>query len=56
VQLGRRDSTTASFSGANSDLPGFSFSLQQLIDAFSKKDFTTEEMVTLSGIYIYLQY
>ncbi|QCE12010.1 peroxidase [Vigna unguiculata] len=49
VQLGRRDSTTASFSGANSDLPGFSFSLQQLIDAFSKKDFTTEEMVTLSG-------
>ncbi|BAT83938.1 cationic peroxidase 1-like [Vigna umbellata] len=49
VQLGRRDSTTANLDAANSDLPGFTFSLQQLIDSFSKKDFTTEEMVTLSG-------
>ncbi|WVZ08582.1 hypothetical protein V8G54_021928 [Vigna mungo] len=49
VQLGRRDSTTANLAAANSDLPGFTFSLQQLIDSFSKKDFTTEEMVTLSG-------
>ncbi|CAJ1810426.1 unnamed protein product [Sphenostylis stenocarpa] len=49
VQLGRRDSTTASLSSANSDLPGFASTLQQLVDAFSRKDFTTEEMVALSG-------
>ncbi|KAK7374044.1 hypothetical protein VNO80_07468 [Phaseolus coccineus] len=49
VQLGRRDSTTASLSSANSDLPNPAFNLQQLVDAFSKKDFTTEEMVALSG-------
>ncbi|XP_052116590.1 cationic peroxidase 1-like [Arachis duranensis] len=49
VQLGRRDSTTASLSSANSDLPGFSFDLSQLITAFSNKGFTTQEMVALSG-------
>nr|KYP34459.1 Cationic peroxidase 1 [Cajanus cajan] len=48
VQLGRRDSTTASFSSA-SDLPTPLSNLTQLIDTFSKKNFTTEEMVALSG-------
>ncbi|MED6162528.1 NAD(+) salvage pathway protein [Stylosanthes scabra] len=49
VQLGRRDSTTASLSSANSDLPAPSFNLSGLISAFSKKGFTAKELVTLSG-------
>ena len=50
VQLGRRDSTTASFSTAKRDLPGAGFSLSGLISAFAKKGFTAKEMVALSGI------
>ncbi|KAI5401935.1 cationic peroxidase 1 [Lathyrus oleraceus] len=49
VLLGRRDSTTASLDLSNSDLPGPSLDLDGLITAFAKKNFTTEEMVTLSG-------
>ncbi|CAI8612909.1 unnamed protein product [Vicia faba] len=49
VQLGRRDSTTASLSSANSDLPGPDSDLSDLINAFSNKGFTTKEMVALSG-------
>jgi len=49
VTLGRRDSTTASLSTANSDLPGPSSDLSGLISAFSNKGFTTKEMVALSG-------
>jgi peroxidase len=49
VTLGRRDSTTASLSKANSDLPAPSLSLSGLISAFSNKGFTTNEMVALSG-------
>ncbi|RDX62486.1 Cationic peroxidase 1, partial [Mucuna pruriens] len=49
VQLGRRDSTTASLSSANSDLPAPSSSLSTLISSFSNKGFTTKEMVALSG-------
>lgn len=49
VQLGRRDSTTASLSSANSDLPGPDSDLSDLITAFSNKGFTTKEMVALSG-------
>ncbi|XP_027349859.1 cationic peroxidase 1-like [Abrus precatorius] len=49
VELGRRDSTTASFSLANSDLPAPSLNLGELITAFSNKGFTTKEMVALSG-------
>ncbi|KAL5144011.1 Cationic peroxidase 1 [Glycine soja] len=49
VQLGRRDSTTASLSSANSDLPRFDLSLQQLSDNFQNKGLTTAEMVALSG-------
>ncbi|KAK4268463.1 hypothetical protein QN277_025118 [Acacia crassicarpa] len=49
VLLGRRDSTTASLSDANSDLPGPTSDLSNLITAFSNKGFTTEEMVALSG-------
>ncbi|KAL6317862.1 hypothetical protein AAG906_030616 [Vitis piasezkii] len=49
VQLGRRDSTTASFSTANSDLPPPTSDLDALISLFSNKGFTTQEMVVLSG-------
>ncbi|OIV89130.1 hypothetical protein TanjilG_26761 [Lupinus angustifolius] len=49
VPLGRRDSITASLSEANSDLPAPFLDLSGLITAFAKKNFTTEEMVTLSG-------
>ncbi|KAK1311680.1 Cationic peroxidase 1 [Acorus calamus] len=49
VQLGRRDSTTASFSEANSDLPAPTLDLSALISAFSKKGLTTKEMIVLSG-------
>ncbi|XWS74423.1 hypothetical protein CRYUN_Cryun02cG0214700 [Craigia yunnanensis] len=49
VQLGRRDSTTASFSNANTDLASPLMNLDELISVFSKKGFTAKEMVALSG-------
>ncbi|KAG6519784.1 hypothetical protein ZIOFF_023292 [Zingiber officinale] len=49
VQLGRRDSTTASFSSANSDIPSPAFNLTDLITAFSNKGLSTSDMVALSG-------
>ncbi|XP_061368523.1 cationic peroxidase 1-like isoform X2 [Gastrolobium bilobum] len=49
VQLGRRDSTTANISAANSDLPAQTLDLSGLITSFSNQGFTTNEMVTLSG-------
>ncbi|WJX21709.1 NAD(+) salvage pathway protein [Trifolium repens] len=49
VPLGRRDSLTASLEESNSDLPAPFLDLDGLIAAFQKKNFTTEEMVTLSG-------
>ncbi|CAL5389965.1 unnamed protein product [Camellia sinensis] len=49
VPLGRRDSTTASLSAANSNLPGPNLNLSALITAFSNKGFTAKELVALSG-------
>ncbi|KAA8517681.1 hypothetical protein F0562_015155 [Nyssa sinensis] len=49
VQLGRRDSTTASLSAANSNIPAPTLNLSGLISAFSNKGFTVNEMVALSG-------
>ncbi|KAF8023368.1 hypothetical protein BT93_F0773 [Corymbia citriodora subsp. variegata] len=49
VPLGRRDSTTANLSGANSDIPSPGSDLSVLISAFAKKGFSAKEMVTLSG-------
>ncbi|XP_010041557.1 cationic peroxidase 1-like [Eucalyptus grandis] len=49
VPLGRRDSTTASQSAANSNIPAPTLNLSGLITAFSNKGFTTKEMVALSG-------
>ena len=49
ILLGRRGSTTASISEANSDLPSLFSNLSGLITAFSNKGFTTAKMVALSG-------
>ncbi|OAY71943.1 Cationic peroxidase 1 [Ananas comosus] len=49
VLLGRRDSTTASLSTANSDLPSPFSNLNDLISAFAKKGLSTSDMVALSG-------
>ncbi|XP_066351191.1 peroxidase 2-like isoform X2 [Miscanthus floridulus] len=49
VLLGRRDSTTASLSQANSDLPPPGSSLDSLISGFARKGLTTTDMVALSG-------
>ncbi|XP_049366351.1 cationic peroxidase 1-like [Solanum verrucosum] len=49
VLLGRRDSTTASLSTANSDIPAPTLNLSGLISSFSNKGFNSREMVALSG-------
>lgn len=49
VVFGRRDSTTASLSAANSNLPSPASSLSGLISSFSNKGFTANEMIALSG-------
>ncbi|XP_057428270.1 cationic peroxidase 1-like [Lotus japonicus] len=49
LQLGRRDSTTASLDASNSDLPAPFLDLSGLISAYGKKGFNATEMVTLSG-------
>ncbi|XP_010685962.1 cationic peroxidase 1 [Beta vulgaris subsp. vulgaris] len=49
VQLGRRDSTTASLSTANSDIPSPSMDLRGLLSSFSDKGLTAKEMVALAG-------
>ncbi|KAL0372733.1 UNVERIFIED_CONTAM: Lignin-forming anionic peroxidase [Sesamum calycinum] len=49
VKLGRRDSTTASRSLANSDLPGPASSLDALISGFGNKGLSARDMVALSG-------
>ncbi|BAF08316.1 peroxidase P7 [Oryza sativa Japonica Group] len=49
VPLGRRDSTTASKSEADSDLPGPSSSLADLVAAFGKKGLAPRDMTALSG-------
>ncbi|EEC82682.1 hypothetical protein OsI_27327 [Oryza sativa Indica Group] len=49
VLLGRRDSTTANESQANTDLPAPSSSLAELIGNFSRKGLDVTDMVALSG-------
>ena len=49
VKLGRRDSTTASFSLAQSNLPRFDDSLDRLLSNFAGKGLNTRDMVALSG-------
>ncbi|XP_076923216.1 cationic peroxidase 1-like [Bidens hawaiensis] len=49
VLFGRRDSTRASFSDANSNLPSPGSSLRDLISSFSNQGFSAKEMIALSG-------
>ncbi|XP_011622637.1 cationic peroxidase 1 [Amborella trichopoda] len=49
VLLGRRDSTTASLSAANSNIPSPTSSLSNLITSFSNQGLSRSEMVALSG-------
>ncbi|XP_057512691.1 peroxidase 4-like [Actinidia eriantha] len=49
VKLGRRDSKTASFSDANSGLPGPDSNLSDLISRFEVLGLSTQDMVALSG-------
>ncbi|XP_038876929.1 lignin-forming anionic peroxidase-like [Benincasa hispida] len=49
VKLGRRDSTIASKTLAESELPGFQESLDRLISIFANKGLNARDMVALSG-------
>ncbi|KAK0588468.1 hypothetical protein LWI29_001416 [Acer saccharum] len=49
VPLGRRDSRTANFNRANSDLPSPSSNLATLITMFAAKGLTAQDMTVLSG-------
>ncbi|KAL0910796.1 hypothetical protein M5K25_018885 [Dendrobium thyrsiflorum] len=49
VNLGRRDSRTASFSGANNNIPPPTSSLSNLISKFSAQGLSTKDMVALVG-------
>lgn len=49
VKLGRRDSTTASPTLADRDLPSFAASLDSLISLFATKGLSARDMVALSG-------
>nr|CAB3446230.1 unnamed protein product [Digitaria exilis] len=49
VPLGRRDSTTASLSQANSDLPSPASDLATLVTKFGNKGLSPGDMTTLSG-------
>ncbi|KAJ9152954.1 hypothetical protein P3X46_026458 [Hevea brasiliensis] len=49
VMLGRRDSTTASRTLANSELPRFTDGLDRLISRFQSKGLNARDMVALSG-------
>ncbi|KAH9314519.1 hypothetical protein KI387_023146, partial [Taxus chinensis] len=48
VQLGRRDSRSASLSGANNQIPAPTSSLSSLITTFSNQGLSTKDMVALS--------
>eukprot|EP00253_Pinus_taeda_P025729 PITA_25729 len=50
VLLGRRDSTTASFSAANNDIPPPTSNLSGLISSFQAHGLSTKDMVALSGM------
>ncbi|KAH9314510.1 hypothetical protein KI387_023137, partial [Taxus chinensis] len=49
VPLGRRDSTTASLSGANSKLPSPFIDLDALISVFQAQGLSAKDMIALSG-------
>ncbi|KAF8369418.1 hypothetical protein HHK36_032572 [Tetracentron sinense] len=49
VKLGRRDSTSASLSQAETDLPRFTDGLEKIISLFDNKGLSARDMVALSG-------
>ncbi|KAM0842303.1 hypothetical protein ACQ4PT_058437 [Festuca glaucescens] len=49
VKVGRRDSTTASFNGANNDIPPPTSGLANLTSLFAAKGLSQKDMVALSG-------
>ncbi|KAL6642136.1 hypothetical protein ACP70R_020317 [Stipagrostis hirtigluma subsp. patula] len=49
VNLGRRDSTTASLDAANNDIPAPTLDLSDLTKSFLNKGLTATEMIALSG-------
>lgn len=52
VPLGRRDSTTANITTANTDLPGPASDLSTLISNFANQGLSVKNLVALSG-YLY---
>jgi peroxidase len=51
VKVGRRDSTTASFSGANNNIPPPTSGLANLTSLFAAQGLSQRDMVALSGMY-----
>ncbi|KZV17576.1 cationic peroxidase 1 [Dorcoceras hygrometricum] len=49
VELGRKDSTTASITTADADIPAPFMNLRQLIDNFRKQNLDVKDLVVLSG-------
>jgi peroxidase len=49
VKVGRRDSTTASFSGANNNIPPPTSGLANLTALFAAQGLSQKDMVALSG-------
>jgi len=49
VKLGRRDSTAASFSGANNNIPPPTSGLANLTSLFAAQGLSQKDMVALSG-------
>lgn len=53
MPVGRKDSTTASFSAADTDLPAVDHGLVTLISKFLAKGLSVTDMVALVGMYYY---
>ena len=51
MKVGRRDSTTASFSGANNNIPPPTSGLANLTALFAAQGLSQKDMVALSGTY-----
>ena len=56
VKVGRRDSRTASFSGANNNIPPPTSGLANLTSLFAAQGLSQKDMVALSGAYLIIQY
>ena len=52
--MGRKDSLKSSFNGANQFIPAPNSSLETLIDKFKTQGLDIEDLVALSGTYIFI--